>query len=350
MIIIIVVVIIIIIGCAAPCLGRPSWIERPLVLDLGARALWLRSNGLTDCWSLVQRWNKQIVDKTHWSKIPQYFASWLRTNGVNTNGAAAKVMNDLWQIEGKVTPWHFWEDKSRLTEVHKKFLCQKKWNLQWPISADPICPFPSSLRQKNVPGLFWSLSGWRNAVGSLIQIRWAQKDLWRASICRYMREKRSGPISSNSRCQTILFHQYSANLLILDASKIKETTVAHLAYLRRIWFKNNITNKETDESQLSLRRSTDSRDRSSKMQKALHKSPTCSLAASGLFRVCLIHVLLYVSMTVYMIATVDTALLLLLLLLAIMIMLYPSISCCCVLRGAPPTLGAAMEYWNDENR
>ena len=43
---------------------------------------------------------------------------WLRTNGVNTNGAAAKVMNlPDW---GKGTPWHFWEYKTRSRGVANK--------------------------------------------------------------------------------------------------------------------------------------------------------------------------------------------------------------------------------------
>ena len=37
---------------------------------------------------------------------------WLRTNGVSTNGAAAKVMN-FDRFGKKDTPWHFWEDRSR---------------------------------------------------------------------------------------------------------------------------------------------------------------------------------------------------------------------------------------------
>ena len=40
--------------------------------------------------------------------------------------------NEFWQIERKGTPWHFWEDDSRLMGVPKKSLCQKTWNLQRP--------------------------------------------------------------------------------------------------------------------------------------------------------------------------------------------------------------------------
>ena len=40
--------------------------------------------------------------------------------------------NELWQIGEKGTPWRFWEDKSRLTGVSKKFLCQKTQKSQRP--------------------------------------------------------------------------------------------------------------------------------------------------------------------------------------------------------------------------
>ena len=48
---------------------------------------------------------------------------WLRTNGVHTNGAAAEG-NEFRRIGEKGTPWRFSEDKSRLTRVPKKSLCQ----------------------------------------------------------------------------------------------------------------------------------------------------------------------------------------------------------------------------------
>ena len=48
----------------------------------------------------------------------------LRTNGVNTNGAAAKVIN-FDRLGEKGTPWHFWEYKSRLARVPERSLCQK---------------------------------------------------------------------------------------------------------------------------------------------------------------------------------------------------------------------------------
>ena len=72
--------------------------------------------------------------------------TWLRTNGVNTNGAAAKVITGFWPIEEKATPWHFWEYKSRLTGVPKKPLSNKYEICSHPISADPICLFPNARR------------------------------------------------------------------------------------------------------------------------------------------------------------------------------------------------------------
>ena len=47
--------------------------------------------------------------------------TWLRTNGVNTHGAAAKVMNFV-RLGKKVRTG---EDKSRLTSVPKKSLCEQ---------------------------------------------------------------------------------------------------------------------------------------------------------------------------------------------------------------------------------
>ena len=72
---------------------------------------------------------------------------WLRTNGVDTNGAAAKVMNFDRLEEG--TPWHFWEDKSRLTGVPKKSLSKKLYIFSDPISADPICHLSLSEQSKD---------------------------------------------------------------------------------------------------------------------------------------------------------------------------------------------------------
>ena len=66
---------------------------------------------------------------------------WSRTNGVNTNEAAAKVMN-FDKLGKKVRPGIFGNDKSRLTGAPKKSPCQKKTykNCSDHISADPIHP------------------------------------------------------------------------------------------------------------------------------------------------------------------------------------------------------------------
>ena len=45
------------------------------------------------------------------------------TWGFNTNGAAAKVAS-LGRLGEKGTPWHFWEDKMKLTGVPKRSLCK----------------------------------------------------------------------------------------------------------------------------------------------------------------------------------------------------------------------------------
>ena len=50
----------------------------------------------------------------------------------------------------KGTPWHFWEDKSRLTGVPKKSV--KKHEICYdPISADPIRPLPRHARSLRPP-------------------------------------------------------------------------------------------------------------------------------------------------------------------------------------------------------
>ena len=56
-------------------------------------------------------------------------ACWLRTNGVNTNGADAK-QHEFRHIGEQGTPWHFWEYTRRLTGVPKKPLCRTTGNLQ----------------------------------------------------------------------------------------------------------------------------------------------------------------------------------------------------------------------------
>ena len=69
------------------------------------------------------------------ARVRKMRASWLRTKEVNTNGAAAKVMflDRLGKkVRKKGTPWHFWEDTSRLTGVPNRSLCQK--NLKFAVT------------------------------------------------------------------------------------------------------------------------------------------------------------------------------------------------------------------------
>ena len=62
---------------------------------------------------------------------------WLRTNGVNTHGAAAKVMN--FDRLGKRYALALWEYKRRLTGVPKRSLSKKNMKIgSCPIS--PCCP------------------------------------------------------------------------------------------------------------------------------------------------------------------------------------------------------------------
>ena len=66
------------------------------------------------------------IEREREISLARYFLRiWLRTNGVNTNGAAAIVMISD-RLRKKGTPWHFWESKSMLTVVRKKSLCQNK--------------------------------------------------------------------------------------------------------------------------------------------------------------------------------------------------------------------------------
>ena len=71
---------------------------------------------------------------------------WWRTNGVRTNGAAAKVM-DFDGLGKKVRPGTFGKIKlSRLMGVPKRSLCQKTTThaVTPLISADRMCPFPNA--------------------------------------------------------------------------------------------------------------------------------------------------------------------------------------------------------------
>ena len=73
----------------------------------------------------------------------QLKATWLRTNGVYTNGAAANVIN-YDRLGKKVRPGTFEKIQVGLREYPEKSLCQQKHDIcSDPISADSICTFPS---------------------------------------------------------------------------------------------------------------------------------------------------------------------------------------------------------------
>ena len=66
-------------------------------------------------------------------------ASRLRTDGVGAAG------NGFRQIEEKSTPWHFWEDKSRLTGMPKKVPLSKNLKIAvTPLVLTPFAPLRAS--------------------------------------------------------------------------------------------------------------------------------------------------------------------------------------------------------------
>ena len=70
------------------------------------------------------------------------YVVWLRTNGVNANGAAAKVMN-FDRLRKKVHPGTFGKIQVGQRECPKGPSVIKYEICSDPISADPICPFPN---------------------------------------------------------------------------------------------------------------------------------------------------------------------------------------------------------------
>ena len=102
--------------------------------------------------SMVLHRRSRIGWYVHARPCPKHaVAIWLRTNGVDTNGATAKVIN-FDRLGKKVRPGTFGEDKSRLTGVPKRSVYQKKHDIcSDPISADPIRPL-SELCPAPMPG------------------------------------------------------------------------------------------------------------------------------------------------------------------------------------------------------
>ena len=69
-------------------------------------------------------------------------------NGVSTNESGRCKSNVFWQIGEKGTPWHFWEDESRLTGVPNKSLSKNRKFAVTPLVLTPLVP------------LRWSSTGW----------------------------------------------------------------------------------------------------------------------------------------------------------------------------------------------
>ena len=68
---------------------------------------------------------------------------WVRTDGVNANGAAAKVMN-FDRLVKKVRPGTFGKIQLGKREYPKSASVNKHEICSDPISADPFCPFPTT--------------------------------------------------------------------------------------------------------------------------------------------------------------------------------------------------------------
>ena len=56
--------------------------------------------------------------------------------------------NEFSQIGEKGTPWHFWENQSRLTGVPKKSLCQT--NMTFAVTPLVLTPFVHNIECANV--------------------------------------------------------------------------------------------------------------------------------------------------------------------------------------------------------
>ena len=93
--------------------------------------------------------------------------TWLRTNGFNTNGAAAKVIV-FDRLRKTGTPWQFWEDKSRLTEYPKSPSVKNMKFAVTPSLSDgrlfSVCRGPRG-RRAGPPGSAgeWPGRGWSGA-------------------------------------------------------------------------------------------------------------------------------------------------------------------------------------------
>ena len=107
--------------------------------------------------------------------------------------------NEFRQIGEKGTPWHFWEDHSRLTGVPKKSLCQQKHeSCSDPISADPFCPFPSHGDEGRTQREGGGTRG--KATGKVAS---RGQDIVRATISKGIRRQGIGSFIRNSYVSTL---------------------------------------------------------------------------------------------------------------------------------------------------
>ena len=128
----------------AACLIWPHLFRACCVEDLLVADKWGRnSTGLDD--PILPRLPPTLLPFQKQSPVKNYIESWknwLRTNGVNTDGAAAKVMNFI-SLGKKVRPSTFGKLKVYQCEYHKSPSVKKHEICSDPINADPICPSPN---------------------------------------------------------------------------------------------------------------------------------------------------------------------------------------------------------------
>ena len=82
-----------------------------------------------------------FLDRLIHSTGRAFSISWLRTNGVNTNGATAKVMH-FDRLGETCTPWHFWEDNMSVNGSTRKVPLSKHMRFAvTPSVPTPFVPF-----------------------------------------------------------------------------------------------------------------------------------------------------------------------------------------------------------------
>ena len=126
---------------------------------------------------------ERVASRTRCSSLKSHLPAsdrltWLRTNEVNTSGAADKLGKE-------VRPGTFGKIRvSRLTGVPKRSLCQKHTTCSDLISADPIRPFPIDPRRggSSVRTMARTMApSWRSVSGMMQQRSWAVSEPARAN-------------------------------------------------------------------------------------------------------------------------------------------------------------------------